>query len=168
MREMKDSEREIVRELLMVSYGEYKESFTNERWGKYQEEIKASVDNERIDAIYVAIFQKEIVGTMQLFCSASEAYQLPGLEIDAPIIRFLAVRPNVRGLGVARKLLDQAISYAKNKHVNAIYLHTTKAMSGAIRLYEKYGFIRDDSKDYIKNGNQIQCYSFKMREGEKR
>ncbi len=167
IREMKEFEQDAVTALLEISYGEYRGAFAKERWDRYSEEIKASLNNENIDVVFVAIFNKEIVGTMQLFRSADEAYQFPELEIDAPIIRFLAVKPTVRGVGVARKLLNRAISYAKDRCANAIYLHTTEAMSGAIRLYEKYGFTRENSKDYIKEGNLIQCYTFKISEGEK-
>ncbi len=163
---MKLSELELVRQLLIESYQEYEEKFEQDRWERYMEELTASVDNEKIDRLYIAKYKDDIVGTMQLFRSAKEAYQVSDLEIDAPIIRFLAVHPRGRGEGTARKLLDKAICYAKKQNAQAVFLHSTELMSQAIKLYIKYGFVREPAKDYIKHGNVIQCYSIKLDKGK--
>lgn len=47
----------------------------------------------------------------------------------------------VRGTGIAQKLLDTALEYAK-KYYNKCYLETLDNMIQAQRFYEKNGFVR--------------------------
>lgn len=160
IREMKEGEKEAVRDLLIESYIQYQEAFEPERWEKYFEEVKAAVDNEQIDTLIVARSGNRILGTVQLFRSSDLAYDEPTLQIEHPIIRFLAVHPDGRGLGIAKKLLDQSIEYAQKNNAQAISLHTTDIMEKAVKLYERYGFKRNEIYDYDKNGVWIHCYTF--------
>lgn len=159
---MKKEEKEEVRQLLIDSYIQYKNSFEKERWETYFEEVKAAVDNEKIDKLMIAKSGDKVLGTMQLFQSSDVAYDVPELQIHHPIIRFLAVHPEGRGLGIARKLLDQSIEYTRNRKAKAISLHTTDIMEKAVRLYRRYGFERDETHDYDKNGVWIHCYTFHL------
>ncbi len=49
--------------------------------------------------------------------------------------------PKVRGTGIAQKLIDTALEYAKN-YYNKCYLETLDNMVQAQRFYEKNGFVR--------------------------
>lgn len=49
--------------------------------------------------------------------------------------------PKVRGTGIAPKLIDTALEYAKN-YYNKCYLETLDNMVQAQRFYEKNGFVR--------------------------
>lgn len=158
--EMAEADKELVRKLLVESYVQYKQNFEREVWETYFSQVKCSLDNENIAKLYIAKYRQEIVGTMQLFRSADEAYENRDLDINAPIIRFLAVHPKWQGLGTARKLIDAAVSYTKHVGADAVYLHTSDAMERAIYLYEKYGFIRDVSQDYQNGENHIKCYKY--------
>lgn len=51
--------------------------------------------------------------------------------------------PEARGQGVANKLMELALSYAK-KYYKKCYLETLDNMTRAQRFYEKHGFIRVD------------------------
>lgn len=51
--------------------------------------------------------------------------------------------PEARGTGVAHKLMQLALDYAK-KHYKSCYLETLDNMVRAQRFYEKYGFVRVD------------------------
>lgn len=160
IREMEESELELVRQVLVESYVQYKEHFERDAWETYFLQVKASVENENIDKLYIAQYEDEIVGTMQLFRSSDEAYDLPELDIQAPIIRFLAVHPHGRGLGVAKKLIDKAVTYTEDIEAEGVYLHTSDVMERAIYLYEKYGFIREESQDFKNGSKQIMCYKY--------
>lgn len=49
--------------------------------------------------------------------------------------------PEIRGTGLAHKLMDIALEYAK-KYYKKCYLETLPNMIAAQKFYEKYGFIR--------------------------
>ncbi len=48
--------------------------------------------------------------------------------------------PEIRGLGFAKKILEQAFEFSKQHDYKACYLETTKTLWQAINLYEKLGF----------------------------
>lgn len=158
--EMAEAEKELVRQLLVESYVQYKQNFEREVWETYFSQVKCSIENENITKLYIAKYHNDIVGTIQLYRSSDEAYENPELDINAPIIRFLAVHPRYRGLGTAKKLIDTAVAYTKHVEADAVYLHTSDVMETAIQLYKKYGFIRDTSQDYQNGKNHIKCYKF--------
>jgi ribosomal-protein-alanine N-acetyltransferase len=54
----------------------------------------------------------------------------------------IAVAPDQRGKGVARLLMDQAISMAREKEAEVLALEVRVSSSAAISLYERCGFIR--------------------------
>jgi len=45
-----------------------------------------------------------------------------------------------RGQGLGEKLLETALYYAK-EHYGSIYLETHSSLKGALKLYEKFGFV---------------------------
>ncbi|MBE6663111.1 MAG: GNAT family N-acetyltransferase [Ruminococcaceae bacterium] len=51
--------------------------------------------------------------------------------------------PDARGTGVANRLMEAALEYAK-KYYKKCYLETLDNMTRAQRFYEKYGFYRVD------------------------
>ncbi len=51
--------------------------------------------------------------------------------------------PEARGQGIANKLMELALAYAK-KYYRKCYLETLDNMTRAQRFYEKHGFIRVD------------------------
>lgn len=55
-------------------------------------------------------------------------------------IKRVYVRPEYRGQGVSRALLDQVIADAKSKGYKHMRLDTFPFMKNAVALYEKYGF----------------------------
>lgn len=159
VRGLGEEEKEIVKDLLVASYAQYEYTYKDPKaWKSYLHMMLTSVDNPDVHKIFVATSESKIVGSIQLFLSAEKAYGKPELAIESPIIRLLAVHPSARGLGVAQALLNHVIHYVQSIHETAIYLHTTDAMDKAILLYERYGFQRDESKEYESNNRTIKCY----------
>lgn len=54
---------------------------------------------------------------------------------------FMYVDPNHRGKGLNQTLIEQLISWSKNKGVTVFYLDVYAQNSAAIRAYEKVGFV---------------------------
>lgn len=157
--ELHEDDKETVRRVLVESYQQYESDYPNLKvWNEYLEDITTSVDNPQVDKILVARSNHDIIGTVQLFLSSENAYERPELEIFSPIIRLLAVHPDARGLGVAQKLLKASIDYAREKGAANLYLHSSDPMHKAIRLYEWFGFKRDQTKEFQSHDIFVKCY----------
>lgn len=60
--------------------------------------------------------------------------------LDEGHILNLAVRPSLRGLGIASALVGEMISYLKEEGCRFIFLEVRESNDAAKRLYEKFGF----------------------------
>ena len=158
VRELVSEDVEAVRQLLIESYQQYEHYFTPQAWEEYSHRIVSSIDNPNVDIILVAKHEQQVVGTLQLFRSGVQAYEIPELQILAPIIRLVAVHPDARGRGVGKTLLDTAIQHVKAVGESSIYLHTTDFMVHAVHLYKKLGFKREQSKDFSRGNMISKCY----------
>jgi len=56
-------------------------------------------------------------------------------------LRKMYLRPDVRGLGLGRALLERMLAKAKELGFAEICLETHSALREAVRLYEGYGFV---------------------------
>ncbi|WP_287906382.1 GNAT family N-acetyltransferase [Acinetobacter sp.] len=67
---------------------------------------------------------------------------LSPLKGDASIVEIqkMYFLPELRGLGFAKLLLENAFQFAKEVGFESCYLETTKDLWQAIKLYEKLGF----------------------------
>ncbi len=158
-----EEEKETVRSLLVESYKQYEPEYSDPQvWREYLEDITSSVDNPEVEEILVAKINGHIVGSLQVFDSFKKAYNKPEPKIFAPIIRYLGVHPKARGLGVAQKLLTAGINHAKEQSANNLYLFTSDQMKKAVRLYERYGFIRDQNKEYYHYDILVKCYRYNL------
>lgn len=57
-------------------------------------------------------------------------------------VKRMFVRPQYRGLGLGKLMLDHLVSYAQKRQVNILRLETGIYQTDAIRLYERYDFER--------------------------
>jgi putative acetyltransferase len=78
---------------------------------------------------------------------ASHAEQVVGTVAAAPrdaalYIRSMALRPLPRGNGLGQMLLEQVESFAQRHSFRRMFLSTTPFLYRAIRLYERFGFVR--------------------------
>lgn len=64
-------------------------------------------------------------------------------------LRLLYVEPAARGLGLATKLLEKSITFARSKHYKRVSLFTTSNNQGARRIYQKLGFtlVKEEPND---------------------
>ncbi|MGG4129983.1 GNAT family N-acetyltransferase [Paenibacillus illinoisensis] len=148
-------------DILIASYAEYKDTFQDQqRWEAYVKDIEESLDNPYLTQLWVAKVDDQIVGTVQLFETAHNAYPNFELPIDYPFIRLLGVDPAWRGHGIARELLRQCVASAKDMGKNTVYLFTGGQMTNAIRLYERFGFVEDEEFSTRSSGGNAICYRY--------
>jgi GNAT superfamily N-acetyltransferase len=87
------------------------------------------------DHVYVAVNGRRIVGTMTLKIT-DEGYFLENV----------AVRPEVKGTGVGRLLLQLAEFEARRKGYDSIYLSTHKLMTENRELCSRIGYVEVDHR----------------------
>lgn len=72
----------------------------------------------------------------------------------------LYLAPEVQGKGVAKRLMETALEFAK-KHYQACYIETFASLQPANRLYETYGFIK--RKKPLSGSSHNACDSWYMK-----
>jgi putative acetyltransferase len=86
---------------------------------------------------WVALREGQIVGTASAILKDGQSLYVRGV----------AVTPSVRGEGLAKLLMNEVESFAKQNACSRMFLTTTPFLESAIRLYERLGFIRDGADD---------------------
>lgn len=81
------------------------------------------------DRLWCAEYHGNLVGCIGI-ASHGERAQL----------RWFLVDPHYRGFGLGKKLLDEAIRFAREAGYRTIYLDTTNDLDTAISMYQKAGF----------------------------
>ena len=89
-----------------------------------------------------------IVAQQDGFLCGAVAYYGPGKDQtdcfpeDWASARLLVVRPEYRGQGVARALMNELIGRANKDASRAIGLHTSQIMEVALSMYLRMGFVK--------------------------
>lgn len=138
-------------EVKIVNYSEdYKKQFKtlNLSWLKEHFEI-TKLDNEILDnpekftkekggEIFLALKNKELVGTLAL---------IPHQDSDSLEISKMAVSEDLRGRGIAKLLLQEAINFAKERSFNTLFALTSSKLNPAMQFYRKNNFEESNFKD---------------------
>jgi putative acetyltransferase len=80
--------------------------------------------------ILMAYAGHQAVGCVALIPMANGVYELSKM----------AVSPELRGLGIGRKLLEHAVTQAKLMGAKSLYLASNAKLANAVHLYESIGF----------------------------
>lgn len=148
IREANQEELGSIREQRVQAYEDHVYALPDEHWQALKQAISSEADQQPGVDLLVAELDGSLAGSVALFPANTDAYEGYVDELDYPEIRVLAVSPEIRGKGVASALIDACIERAKAKGYRSIGLHTGDFMSGAIALYERYGFERVPQHDF--------------------
>lgn len=88
---------------------------------------------------YVAFDSERVVATASLTFDA---------EHNEWIITGVWTDPKYRGLGMMKQLLKNCIDSARGQGAQSIGIAVHEELKAAIRLYESFGFVREEEKDY--------------------
>lgn len=55
-------------------------------------------------------------------------------------LRWVLARPEVRGAGLGRRLVERSLDYCRERGVRQVYLETTGGLEASRRLYDSLGF----------------------------
>jgi molybdopterin-guanine dinucleotide biosynthesis protein A/predicted GNAT family acetyltransferase len=103
------------------------------------------------EAVWVAVRGERVVGSVALRRLGPDAVQLKRMYL----------RPEERGRGLGRRLLDMALLWAREHGIRTISLDTSERMEAAQRLYEQYGFARVDG-DAPRQGQPRLLYELRL------
>lgn len=86
--------------------------------------------------VWLAERGENLVGCIAIVAVTPETAQL----------RWFLVDSTARGLGLGRRLLREAIAFARSTGYQSIVLWTVSALTAAARLYQEAGFVKVDEK----------------------
>lgn len=69
-----------------------------------------------------------------------------GREGGAAQLRWFLVDPEVRGAGLGRRLIDEALAFCRTAGYRSVYLWTVSGLDAAARLYVAAGFRKTEVK----------------------
>lgn len=95
--------------------------------GPLAEFAKAHSARERI---WIVEREGIVAGSISIVEASTEQAQL----------RWFLLHPDLRGQGIGRMLMDEAISFSKATGYSLIFLWTTSVLAAAAKLYESFGF----------------------------
>jgi len=130
----------------MQLYGEeHKFDYTFEYYvGKAVMAFRETFDPEK-ENLWIAENRSQKVGSIAIVNNGKGVAQL----------RWLLVEAGARGNGIGEKLVDIAVSFAREKQYEKIILMTTDFLAPARKLYEKFGFKLISSEKGVEWGRSM-------------
>ena len=91
------------------------------------------LDPER-DRLWLAELEGRLVGSIAIV----------GRETDVAQLRWFLLHPDVRGRGLGRRLVGDALAFCRHASYHSVYLWTIHPLTAAARLYGATGFRRTE------------------------
>ena len=82
---------------------------------------------------------------------------------DGAHLRWFILSPEVRGRGFGNRLMEEALSFCKNKGYRRIYLETFEGLHAARRLYDKFGFTLVQQAEGFQWGKNVIEQKFELK-----
>lgn len=102
-------------------------------------------------SLWIAVMDGDVVGSVAL----------RALGPDVVELKRMYLRGGQRGRGVGRRLLETALSEARNTGARLVRLDTTERMEAARALYERYGF-KEVPGDAPRQGQRRLLYELEL------
>lgn len=95
------------------------------------------LDNEAKGRVWLAEREGELIGCAAMVDRGGRGQ-----------LRWLLLAPPARGLGLGRRLVDDAMDYAAQQQWDEVFLETTSGLDASMAIYRKHGFeIFSDAPD---------------------
>lgn len=122
--------------VLAESFAEYQSSYTPGAFAATVPTVDEIKKRFGEGTMWVAVIGDKIVGTASVVPKNDSLY-----------VRSMAIRPEARGNRIGERLLKEIEDYAVARNYRRLFLNTTPFLERAIRLYEKFGFVRCGEDD---------------------
>lgn len=127
---------------------------TTETWRSATDERRylRAVRRHADAAVFVAVDGDRVVGRLSV---ARDPHPASAHVADLGLM----VAASHRRRGIGRRLLDQAVSWARQSGVRKLELHVFPWNEPAIRLYETFGFVREGHRrgHYRRDGADVDA-----------
>ncbi|MFW5640674.1 MAG: GNAT family N-acetyltransferase [Thermodesulfobacteriota bacterium] len=117
--------------------------------GPLAEFSKLHTDRERIWIVEKA---GQVAGSVAIVGAPENAAQL----------RWLILHPDVRGIGLGRRLVQEAVDFCKKCEYDRVFLWTVKGLTAATRIYTVLGFQLTEENTHPIWGNTITEQRFEL------
>lgn len=111
--------------------------------------------NPSADGFWSAVLDGRIEGSVAI--DAHEA------DAAGAHLRWFIVSDAVRGQGVGRRLIEQAVDWCRERHYRSIYLWTFEGLLAARHLYEQAGFTLVEEHRGDQWGTAVNEQRFELR-----
>lgn len=74
---------------------------------------------------------------------------------DAARLRFFILDESLRGLGLGRRMVAEAMRFCRDRHYPRVYLTTLPGLDAAFRLYAEHGFVLVEQRDEAFHGSRF-------------
>jgi ribosomal protein S18 acetylase RimI-like enzyme len=149
IRQVRPEEYEAVGELTVQAYrGIADDDFARADTEDYAGELRDVAGRAAAAEVLVAVDAGDVLGAVTYVPDTDSALA----EFDEPgsaSIRMLAVSPTAQRRGVGEALTRACIERAVTAGRSAVLLHSTAWMTTAHRMYQRLGFVRDESNDWV-------------------
>ncbi|RPH36659.1 N-acetyltransferase [bacterium] len=115
-------------------------------------EFYKSYDPER-DRVWLCEHDRRMVGSLLLMHREENAAQL----------RYFLIRPEYRGVGLGKRLMDLFMAFLHQCRYQSAYLWTTDELQAAASLYRKYGFALAEEKPSAAFGKPVREQRYDLR-----
>jgi GNAT superfamily N-acetyltransferase len=141
-REASKEDEEQLRNLGLLSYGQFKDDLPQENWANLKAALSVHYLYSGILKIatgFVCEADEKIIGMAFLIPSGNptEIFQS-----DWSYIRLVGVDPDYAGKGIGKHLMHMCIDLARRNNEKVIALHTSEFMNAARHIYENMGFVQ--------------------------
>jgi ribosomal protein S18 acetylase RimI-like enzyme len=162
IRDARLDEADAIAAVIRASYAQFEATYPAD-WSHYHEVVGHVERHFENGEVIVAAQADRIVGTVMFYRDGSQSAQGPWPRDSAGVLR-LAVLPETRGMGLGRRLTEECIRRCREAGIPTLALHTTDWMPVAKAMYERMGFTRDDSFDFVPTSG-IYAYGYRLEVG---
>jgi ribosomal protein S18 acetylase RimI-like enzyme len=119
-------------------------------------EFYAAYDPDR-DRVWICEHRGRMIASMLLMHRGNDTAQL----------RYFLVRPEYRGFGLGKRLMDLGMRFLREHGYRSVYLWTVDELPAAAALYRKYGFCLTEEKPSTAFGKPLheQRYDLVLSDG---
>lgn len=101
--------------------------------------------DSRKDQVWICEHEGEIIGTLFLMH-----------RVEAAQLRYFLIRPEYRGIGLGKKLMNLYMSFLKESGYTSSYLWTTHELDAASSLYTRHGFVLAEEQSSTRFGKKLK------------
>ncbi|MBN8200103.1 GNAT family N-acetyltransferase [Bacillus sp. NTK034] len=135
------------------------ESEGNDQWNRTYPQDQDFLADVETGNLYTFIYEGKVAGSITVDQIQAEEYKNASWRKDEPCFVFhrLAVDPEIRGEGIASKLINYAEEHAVSKGIPYMRTDTYSLNKKAQRLFEKNGYVNAGTI-FMDRENPFYCY----------